>query len=202
MTIAAIIQPSIDVKRMEREVAAAHIALRDAETRAESSTKRAESDREDAGRRRVELGRLLVEARKAWPRSGPNSRGWGEFLARQGIGEDSAWEWMRLAGYVEKISRPDGDGRENSAPIPTRREVAAAIRSNITPPAAATGECTASPVADRHSAEPLRLELGSELARLHTKVLDMCRKWPNDARRQLARELRSIAETIEDASND
>jgi len=79
--------------------------------------------RETQAKQRLELGRSLVELRKQWPARGPNSRGWGEFLKKEGIDERAARRYMELAGYVEKISDSDDVESEN---IPTQREVSAA----------------------------------------------------------------------------
>lgn len=84
--------------------------------------------REAHGKQRLELGRALVEARKGWPARGPKAKGWGEFLAAEGIDERTALSWMHLAGHVEDFGINDGD-----AEIPTQREVSAARRSDEQP---------------------------------------------------------------------
>lgn len=53
---------------------------------------------------RLEKGRILVNARKAFPARGPRSRGWGELLAKWKIAEQTARDYMKLAGYVEEVS--------------------------------------------------------------------------------------------------
>ena len=55
---------------------------------------------------RLKLGRELVAARAGWPNSGPNARGWGEFLRRIGLTQQRAWELMRLADYEEDFTDP------------------------------------------------------------------------------------------------
>lgn len=127
----AIVQPAFNVDAFCREVRKLHIVVRDAERGAADAEATAEKARDKAARARLELGRKLVEARKAWPARGPNAKGWGEFLRDAGIGEDAARDWMRLAGYVEEISRPSGDGREISERVPTRREVERARRPRV-----------------------------------------------------------------------
>jgi hypothetical protein len=63
--------------------------------------------------------------RKAFPARGPKAKGWGEFLARQGIEQSTALNYMKLAGYVEVSASADGD-----AEIPTQRQVNAARKSS------------------------------------------------------------------------
>lgn len=99
--------------------------LREADAQVEKADKRFEDaerirtrHREAQARLRLELGRALVEVRKQWPKRGPNARGWGEFLEREGISQDSALRYMQLAGYAEEFSRTEEDVRENS-PAPT-----------------------------------------------------------------------------------
>lgn len=118
------VRPAVDVDALARSVRQKHVALQDAERAEKRTAEQAEQAREAAGRLRLDLGRSLIQARKGWPARGPKAKGWGDFLREQGIGEQSAREWMRLAGYVEEISKPDGDGFE----IPTRREMQEAQR--------------------------------------------------------------------------
>jgi hypothetical protein len=87
------------------DVRAAFSALREAEAQAQKSEERsvkaqriASTDREFVDARRVELGKLLLKARTAWPERGPKAKGWGEFLAGEGIEQSTAWRWMELAG--------------------------------------------------------------------------------------------------------
>jgi N6-adenosine-specific RNA methylase IME4 len=51
--------------------------------------------------RRLQLGRLLVEARKAFPKAGTKAAGWGELLHRLGLPQSTAWRYMEIAGHVE-----------------------------------------------------------------------------------------------------
>lgn len=66
------------------------------------------------------VGRALVEARKAFPRSGPKAAGWGAFLADAGLEERTAQRWMALAGYVAEV--PDTPAAIVSG-IPSARAV-------------------------------------------------------------------------------
>ncbi len=69
-----------------------------------------------AAQRRLHLGNLLIRARKNWPERGPNAKGWGDFLDGVGLEQSTAWNYMKLAGYVAVVSPPDGE-------IPTYRDV-------------------------------------------------------------------------------
>jgi len=95
----------------------------------EKSTKRVEHWKKEADRERLETGRALAAVRPRWPSRGPNARGWGKYLAKEGIHEQSAREWMHLAGFVdEQVSKSNIIDLENS-PLPTQRQVTAARKS-------------------------------------------------------------------------
>jgi hypothetical protein len=53
--------------------------------------------RESARQRRLRIGALLAKARVAWPKAGPNAKGWGAFVKEFGISEDSALRYMSEA---------------------------------------------------------------------------------------------------------
>lgn len=93
------------------------VKLRDEWERACGREDRAEKSLAEV---RLEKGRILVEARKAFPARGPNARGWGELLARWRIPQQTAWEYMRLAGYVEE--REEISPSVGEIDIPTREE--------------------------------------------------------------------------------
>lgn len=126
----AIIETSVD--ECAAAVRAAFSALREAEARATKAAEKAAASREKSERdsavasrtaeeakvRRLELGRELVKARKAWPARGPKAKGWGELLEREGIEQQTALNYMRLAGFVDEISQTDGHVLE----IPTYAE--------------------------------------------------------------------------------
>lgn len=147
--IPALIQPAIDIEQISKEIAAKQAELkakeeiekRDQEAAEEAKeasisarnvsvvkAKTARKSKASADHERLELGRLLMQARKAWPERGPKAKGWGEFLAKMGIEEQSARNYMQLAGYVN-ISKPDESGLE----IPSRREIARAKRAPDAP---------------------------------------------------------------------
>lgn len=98
--------------QVEAAVIAASKALNEAEVQLVKLERRAEDARGTVAMRRRELGLALIEARKAWPARGPNSKGWGEFLARIGIAQSTAWRLMDQAGYkeAETLGTPDLPG--------------------------------------------------------------------------------------------
>ncbi len=71
--------------------------LREAEHSAAELEQKAATAREAAKMRRLELGQLLARARQAWPQRGPKAKGWGEFLARVGIDDCTAWRYIQEA---------------------------------------------------------------------------------------------------------
>lgn len=96
-------------------VRAAASSLREAEVQSAKADKRAEAARGAVSMRRLELGKALIEARKQWPKRGPNAKGWGEHLASEGIEQSTAWRMMRDAGWTEADdAATDGPGGEFS----------------------------------------------------------------------------------------
>lgn len=91
-------------------------ALQRAERHETEAEARMVDARETAAQRRLELGRALLDARRAWPARGPNARGWGEFLAREGIEERTARRYMEAAGA--QPSELDGDAPAEEQPDP------------------------------------------------------------------------------------
>jgi site-specific DNA-methyltransferase (adenine-specific) len=83
----------------EERARAANSALREAEVQSAKADKRAEAARGAVAMRRRELGLALVEVRQQWPERGPKARFWGEYLAREGIEQSTAWRMMRDVGY-------------------------------------------------------------------------------------------------------
>lgn len=90
--VAAIIEPAVDIKRLTKQVSAAHVALQDAERAVVAAESRAGTAKDEAARCRFEVGRLLVEA-KANTKHGE----WLPFLESQGIDERCARNWMSVA---------------------------------------------------------------------------------------------------------
>lgn len=193
------ISPAVDLDRLGREILAAQVALADAERAVRRDEDRAQASRADAAARRVELGKLLIQARGGWPRSGPRARGWGEFLVRQGIGEDSALRYMQLAGYVVEVSRTDSDVRENSA-APTYADAGIDKRPRKSKPEPEPDE----PDEDEDDADDVPDPLASwqrnidrALVGLDKMIMGYAKSWPKRSRADLAATLRSVAERIE-----
>jgi hypothetical protein len=97
----SVVQPAVDVDKLLAEARRVHIAASDAERAVEVHTKR-------AAELRLQLGRILVDARKGFPRSGPKAAGWARFIADIGIASQRASEYMRLAGHVDSGDLPAG----------------------------------------------------------------------------------------------
>lgn len=199
--VAAIVESAIDLKRAAREIAAANVAVQDAERKFAADEERAEQCKEAAANSkrfadqcRLDLGRLLAETRKAWPARGPNSKGWGEFLKTVGIEEQTARNYMALAGHVEKFSKSD----ESDLEIPTQREVNAARRferagGSVEEVDSRAAEATGTVV----RAVPA-LDIDRELSRLSDKIIEAAKSFPKKGRAQLAHELREMARVIEE----
>lgn len=91
-TIAPEIRPAVDLARLRHEYEL--LDAREART---------------IGEIRLSKGKILKEARKAFPTRGPNAKGWGELLEEWKVPQQTAWEYMKLAGYVEEFSPSLGE---------------------------------------------------------------------------------------------
>lgn len=103
----SIVQPAVDVEALGKECRDLNVKIVDTE-------KLVEKAGEQLGKWRLALGQKLVEARKAYPRSGPKAAGWGRFVADIGISQDTALRMMGLAGYVESSPAHAASAREKS----------------------------------------------------------------------------------------
>jgi hypothetical protein len=123
--------PALDIDLLEKQIAVALAAQRDAERSAERHEKLAISARESARGRRVEIGGLLLEARKAWPERGPTAKGWGELLKRVGLDDSTAYRYMQEArdpeGYAERQRESGESGESGGGATSTDDESAAAL---------------------------------------------------------------------------
>lgn len=114
--IPAIIEPAeTDIDLLAKQIVVALNEQRGAERSAERHEGLALAARETAKQRRIDVGRLLSEARIAWPRSGPNARGWSAFLARVELDDSTAFR------YMQEYKDPDGfsQRREKTEPDPS-----------------------------------------------------------------------------------
>lgn len=133
MSDVVIVEPAIapciaELRSVYSQLREADAQVVKADRRAEEAERLRKKHREVQARLRVELGRALAEVRKQWPARGPKAKGWGEFLAREGIAERTAREYMQLAGFVDEVSATDGDVAE----IPTRRDIGIDRRLRVT----------------------------------------------------------------------
>jgi hypothetical protein len=92
--VAAIVET--DIASIADQVIETHRLMREAEAKQADHTERAARAGEAAQMRRLELGKLLLHARLAYPQRGPKAKGWGEFLAKVGIEQSTAWRYMDL----------------------------------------------------------------------------------------------------------
>lgn len=114
--VESVVAPAIaQVRSIYSELREVDAQVEKADKRFEEAERSRTKQREAQARLRLDLGRALSEVRKQWPKRGPNARGWGEFLEREGIDQATAWRYMELAGYAE-ISCTEESVNENSAP--------------------------------------------------------------------------------------
>jgi len=106
---AAIIAPASDLGQIERELQREIIAMQDADRAESAAVERVEKTADAARRQRIVVGQRLVEAKRAVKHGQ-----WLPWLAKIGIGEDSARRWMALAGFME--SRTSESVRDMPAP--------------------------------------------------------------------------------------
>lgn len=111
---------------------------------------------------RVAKGKLLVEARKAFPRTG-NDGGWSKLLAKWKVDRDTALRYMKLAGHVESMAAAEDDeptsGKKSEVEIPTY--ATAGIVKQSTPKKPAPVDDEPLPAAERQElVERLEREAG------------------------------------------
>lgn len=197
--VAAIVAPAIDVEQIARSILKECIALQDCERRLVDAERKTDDLRKEQARRRVELGRLLIEAKR-----GIKHGGWGPYLERLGIERQRANEWMRLAGYVEeqaKCPTSTNAGHLNDAPTLAEAGIDKRPRKSMQreeqpdPPLHSSYE----EQEDDTQAEVERraFDVDRELSRWHQKIVAFAEVCPAAARKQIAHELRQMAQTIE-----
>jgi hypothetical protein len=120
--IPAIVEKAqVDVELIERQLIVEIAGERDDVRNAERHEGLAAAARESAEARRKRIGALLAKARAAWPARGPNAKGWGEFLRKVNIGEDTALRYMGEARGdfpqpAGKLSPGSGASPRDAAP--------------------------------------------------------------------------------------
>ena len=171
----SIVESAVDIRALERRVQTANIALQDIDKRVEKVGKQFEAVQEERRKARLVLGRELIEARKQWPARGPRAKGWGDFLAAQGIDQDVALGHMKYAGFVEEAF--PGAPEDVPGNLPNGREAGIDKRPRKSEQ-------------DDDNAEP------SALATLIKAVGSVVRKWPGD-QMEIVRALRRYADELE-----
>lgn len=205
---AAIVESVVDVNTLTREILKEHIALQDDERNADAHERKSVGFRESAARRRVEIGRMLIEVKRVTKHGG-----WLPYLEKIGISDQSARNWMALAGHVEGKSKTGGDvldlktptladaGRD-SRPRKSDEQPDPPARANLAPAETATstrsiGQNTA---ARTELAPAVTLDIDRELSRIQDKLCAAAATMPASVRKQVAHELRETARIIEEMS--
>ncbi len=124
--IPAIVQPAIDIEAIAKHLYVEVAGERDDIRIAERHEEQAANARASAKARRLRIGALLAKVRGAWPERGPKAKGWGEYLKRFGISEDSALRYIAEVrgdfpqkSNLREIDTPDPIGdrpRQGDAP--------------------------------------------------------------------------------------
>ena len=117
---------------------------------------------------RLEKGRILVVARKMFPLSGRNARGWGELLKRLRVDDETARRYMALAGVVGLSPQSE------EKPIPTYAEAGITAGPRSAPPKSL-------PVAEQSA--PIRAPVGDDSGPLSVEPM------PDDERAALVERL-------------
>lgn len=165
--VAALVEAAVNVDLLAERIIVALADERQADTSAARWEQQAAAARETSKVRRREIGEALLKARGAWPDRGPNAKGWGEFLKRVGLEQSTAWRYMDDARTPERpgFMQP----HENSAPEPAG-DRPSAYRD----------------VKPENAPEPEVSPAVTEAA-----VLQLLAKLDPDARKRVARELRT-----------
>lgn len=96
--VPAIVEAAYDIDAEVNEARALIAAIREADQRSAKLDKQLNESRETARLRRYELGKHLIRNRSAWPARGPRAKGWGEYLAKIGLDDSTAYRYMQEAG--------------------------------------------------------------------------------------------------------
>jgi hypothetical protein len=181
-SVAAIVAPETsEAEQARREISKLNTALADAE-RAHDSASQVRL------KRLLALGERLVLERSRHPRKGPKARSWGELLHDCGIDGPRAWEAMKYAGYVEKVS---SDSEDTPTALPDLRE-AGIDKKPRKSDVDASGD----------DSEPSAAASDWDIAQMKVceRVKSFAMKLPDDKRGDLAFSLRQLADTIEEMS--
>lgn len=108
--IPAIVEKTFDVERSFSLISVSLAGERDAEKTAQRHEKLGAAARETAALRRLETGRELLRVRGAWPKHGPGSGGWTDFLKRLKIDDSTALRYMEAARTGKTHGEPPKPG--------------------------------------------------------------------------------------------
>lgn len=186
--VAAIIEAAVDIQQLARAITKEHTALQDDERNADAHERKSTSYRESAARRRVEIGRLLVEAKR-----GIRHGGWLPYLEKLGIDRQRASEWMRLAGHIEEQPKcpTSANGGHLAAPTLADAGIDKRPRKRDEQPDETRKSLPIDEAASR------ALDIDRELSRWHQKIVAFAEVVTPSARKQIANELRQMANAIE-----
>jgi hypothetical protein len=192
-----VIVAQVDLQQIDRSVVAAFIAVQDGDRALDAAERKTEGLREQQRRNRVELGRTLIEARKSIKRGT-----WIAKLEEWGIDRFRAHEWMRLAGYVEEQEKcaASPDVEHLNAKLPTLADVGIDKRPRKRDEQPDPSLDWQQEVESRRRAsniKSLAIDVDQELSRWHQKIVAFAEACSTTARKQIAHELRQMANTIE-----
>lgn len=112
--VVAIIAPAVDIDQLQRAIVKEHIAYQDDERHADAHERKTAGFRESAARRRVEMGQMLITLKRSVKHGE-----WLPRLEKLGIAQQSASNWMRLAGFDDSQSKSPASGHVGNLPAPT-----------------------------------------------------------------------------------
>lgn len=200
MSQIAIVESAVDLKSIERQVQRAKVALDDADRLVDATGKKHESAVEAQRQARVDLGRWLAEARKGHATRGPKAKTWGEFLMSCGLTQQTAHNYMRLAGYSDEVSPTHDDVGETA---PTFRDAGIDKRPRKAEAKGSLAERKRDEQPDpvpEPDIVPIRLparDLDRALMSIHKTMMGYAKTWPSRSRVELAKTLRDLASEIE-----
>lgn len=105
----AIVAKAVDVDLIAEQIIVASVDLKNIDGNVTRYRGQLDAAIGAARMRRIEIGRLFSLVRPIWPKSGPNAKKWGEFLARVKIDDSTAHR------YMEEFRDPEGFLSKNRA---------------------------------------------------------------------------------------
>lgn len=96
---------------------------------------------------RLEKGRILVQARTLYPAKGRTDGGWSKLLAKLRCPEQTARDYMKLAGYTDALPKDSHEVRGNTVPTYAEAGIVKDQRAHPVPvPVESTSTALAFPV--------------------------------------------------------